>query len=100
MTSAVEKRIERRRHDLDNHRAPLLAEFPYVLSNLTAAAQYVQDIFSTNSIVKTYRYGIAASEIFRGSRRGSALRARSAPTAPGTAVAFPPNSGFGGRIRL
>src|SRR5262249_8663903 len=64
---------------------------------LTLLYRYVQDIFTIRSIAVRYQYGTAASEIFRGGRRGAALWARRAAAARSTAGALPPDSGFGRR---
>jgi hypothetical protein len=69
---------------------PLLAVFPQRESNLTSSVPCVQDIFTIRPIAIKYRNGVAASEVFRGSRRGAALRACCAPTSRGAACAFPP----------
>src|SRR5258706_8595533 len=47
-----------------------------------------------------YRNGIATLAIFRGSRRGAALRARRKTTSRGATRTLPADSGFGGRNRV
>src|SRR6202030_767168 len=74
--------------------------FPLLESILAARVQYVQDIFTIRPIAIKYRNGVAASEIFRGGRRGATLRARGAAAARGAAGAVPANSGFGAGGRL
>src|SRR5260370_15924342 len=64
---------------------------------LKLSHSYVQDIFTIRPIAIKYRYGVAAPEIFRGGRRGAALRACIAQIASGSAGAFPTDPGFGRR---
>src|SRR5712692_9863987 len=69
-------------------------------SDLAERLSYVQDTFTIRPIAIRYQNGIASSEIFRGGRRGAALRARRPQAARGSARALPTDSGFGGRTRL
>ena len=48
---------------------------PFTFVNLTKSHSYVKDIFTIRLIVIKYRNGVASSEVFRGGRRGAALRA-------------------------
>ena len=48
---------------------------PFTFVNLAKIHSYVKDIFVIRPIVIRYRNGAAASEVFRGGRRGAALRA-------------------------
>src|SRR6478672_1528889 len=68
--------------------------------NVTTVTRYVKDIFTIRPIAIKYQNGIAASEIFRGGRRGTALQACGEKAARSAARPFPPDSGFGGGTRL
>ena len=48
---------------------------PFTFVNLANSYSYVKDIFVIGLIVIKYRNGVAPSEVFRGGRRGAALRA-------------------------
>jgi hypothetical protein len=48
---------------------------PFTFVNLANSRSYVKDIFVIRLIVLKYRNGVAPSEVFRGGRRGAALRA-------------------------
>src|SRR4029077_12951008 len=69
-------------------------------ANLIESCSDVQDIFTIGPIAIKYRNGVAASEIFRGGRRGPTLRPRGAQAPRGSARAVPPGSGSGGGTRL
>src|SRR5580704_9336228 len=69
-------------------------------SNMAKTIQWFQDIFTIRLIAIKYQNGVAASAVFRGSRRGAALRACGAQTARRSAGAIPPDSRFGGRTGL
>src|ERR1700722_3947943 len=68
--------------------------------NVPTVIRYVQDTFTIRLIAIKYQNGIAASEIFRDGRRGTALPACGKKAARSSARAFPPDSGFGGGTRL